>query len=230
MADQPPNWDTYQPRRDDTRSVGPTPPPTSPYASGGTFATYDAPAEQRRVRRRIGVLLAGAAVVVGGAGVGVWAVVEAATDDSPSTSTTRTVTDTEVKVEVNGSGSVNLFTTAGTADLASALREERGSTQVLEVVLFHHNAVVTVADKDAPGGARIYQWDGDLTAVSESVAVRKPFDLLDLEGDVLADLCGDDPNQCTVVAGRPLPGDDGAWLTVVGSGGPQRTDLRGNPA
>lgn len=232
MADQPPNWPTYQPRHDDTHGVGPTPTPTSPYSNAGTFTTYNAPAERRRVRRRIGLLLAGATVVVGGAGAGVWAVVEAVTDsDRPTTTTTtRTVTESEVEVEVevSGSGTVELFTTAGVADLAAALREETGSTRVFEVAMFRSTAVVTVPDKDAPDGARVYQWDGTLTSLTESMSVRKPFDFTEVKGNVLARLCGGVLETCTVVVGRPFAGDR-AWLTVVGSGGGKRTDLSGNP-
>ncbi|WP_182376772.1 hypothetical protein [Nocardioides sp. WS12] len=231
MADQPPNWQAYQPRHDDTRGVGPTPTPTSPYSNAGTFTTYNAPAERRRVRRRIGLLLAGAAVVVGGAGAGVWAVVEAVNDsDRPTTTTTttRTVTESEAEVQVSGSGTVELFTTAGVADLAAALREETGSTRVFEVAMFRNIAVVTVPDKDAPDGARVYQWDGTLTSLTESMSVRKPFDFTEVKGNVLARLCGGVLETCTVVIGRPFAGDR-AWLTVVGSGGGKRTDLSGNP-
>ena len=235
MADEPPNWQNYPAPSDEPPAGQPAEapagtPPISLYPPGGSFPAYHAPTERRRVRRRIGALLTTGAIVVGGAGFAVWTAVDAMRgDDQPATST-HTVTESEVDVdvEVNSSGATNLLTAAGIADLNAALRAETGSTRVFEVAIFRNTAVVTVPDQDAPDGARVYQWDGTLTALAESMSVRKPFDFTKVKGDVLARLCGDSSEQCTVVVGRPLGGDR-AWLTVVGSEGPKRTDLSGNP-
>ncbi len=116
--------------------------------------------------------------------------------------------------------------------LVEALRAETGSTEVLEVVLFPRWAVITVAGAAgpdrAPGAARVLKWDGTMTDAGTSFSQRGAFDLRELDGPVLADLCDGNTTTCTVVAGRPA-GRDQAWLTVTTGAEALRTDLSGNP-
>ncbi|GAA1537296.1 hypothetical protein [Nocardioides humi] len=196
-------------------------PQGAPY-DGATYPAYDAGTERRRVRRRIGVLVAGAVVVLGGAGAGITALVMSAMggdDDHTSTTTSHTL------IQIGGSGDADLFTTDGTAAMAAALRAETGSTDVHEVVLYQGNAVLMVPGED---DAEVLLWDGEAMTSGGTVrSPRKPFDLTDLDGAVLAALCGTEPQSCTVVAGRPLPGSGGAWLTVAARDGVHLTDLAG---
>ncbi|WGX99175.1 hypothetical protein [Nocardioides sp. L-11A] len=198
-------------------------------APGGDadYPAYDPAAERRRVRRRAGVLVAGALVVLGGTGAGITALVVNALDgDSGTTRSTTTTTITTDRTEITTrGGGADLFTTEGTAAMVEALAKESGSTWAYEVVLFQGNAVLTVP---GDGGPRTLLWDGvSMTAAAGGVSPRKPFDLADLDGAVLAPLCGNEPASCTVLAGRPLPGTGDAWLTVAGSGGVHLTDLAG---
>jgi hypothetical protein len=179
------------------------------------------------LRGRIGLLVAGVLVVLGGAGVGITAlVVNALDDDGPtSTTTTTTTSRTEIHVDGSGDGEVDLFSTAATRAMTEALVQETGSARVLEVILLQLQAVLTVPGED---GARTLLWDGTaLTEGGPGFSARKPFDVGELDGSVVARLCGDQPAGCTVIAGRPLPSDHGAWLTVAGPSGVRFTDLQG---
>lgn len=234
MAEEPPNWQTYEAPNGGAPE---DPKPISLYPPGVTpRPVYHAPAGQRWGRQRAGRwaggLLTAGVFVIGGAGFAIWNAVDTSTDDSSTISddplAQPDIVIPEIEVGAGTPGTVDLLTKAGIAELNAALREATGSTRVLEVAIVRNSAFVTVPDKNAPGGARIYQWDGTLTSLAESVSPRKPFDFTKVRGDVLARLCGDAAATCTVVVGRPLAGDR-AWLTVVGSGGPKRTDLDGNP-
>lgn len=229
----PPEWRTY-PLDDEPDGADP-PREQSPYPPADRFPVYDRATEKRRVRRRVGLLLGSAAAVLVGVGAGVWGVVAVATHDDGDTSTTHGVIEADVSGSTTStttttiSGGVDLFTEAGMTDLVAAVRAETGSTEALEVTMFPRWAVVTVPA--AGGRARVLKWDGTLTAVGPSSSPREPFDLRELEGSVLARLCGDDTTTCTVLAGRPLaPGE--SWLTITNGeqGAVQRTDLAGNPA
>lgn len=230
----PPEWRTY-PLDDEPEDADP-PRGASPYPPTGSFPVYDRATEKRRVRRRVGLLLGSAATVLVGIGAGVWGIVAVATDhDGGSTTTTHTVIDVDVSGSTTStttttvSGGVDLFTEAGMADLVAAVQAETGSSEALEVTLFPRWAVVTVPA--GQGRARALKWTGTLTAVGPSASPREPFDLRELEGRVLARLCGDDTTTCTVLAGHPLTPGEG-WLTVTSAArdGVQRTDLAGNPA
>lgn len=229
----PPEWRTY-PLDDEPDGADP-PRGTSPYPPAGTIATYDPTTEKRRVRRRAGLLLGGAATVLVGVGAGIWGVVAVATHHDGDTSTTHGVIDAEVSGSTTSTttttivGGVDLFTEAGMTDLVAAVRAETGSTEALEVTMFPRWAVVTVPA--AGGRARVLKWDGTLTAVGPSHSPREPFDLRELEGSVLARLCGDNTTTCTVLASHPLtPGE--SWLTTTNGerAGILRTDLAGNPS
>ncbi len=229
MSDQ---WRPYDAPGDGSPPPPPPPPPPlpthRPYGSA-TYPTYDAGAERRRLRGRIGMLVVGVLVVLGGAGIGITAlVVNALDDDSSSSTTTTTTTRTEVHVDGtgNGSGDVDLFSTAATHAMTEALVKETGSPQVLEVILLQVQAVLTVPGEDGP---RTLLWDGAaLTEGGPGFSARKPFDVGDLDGAVVARLCGEQPAGCTAIAGRPLPSDNGAWLTVASPSGVRFTDLQGD--
>ncbi|MDQ6525272.1 hypothetical protein RB608_16745 [Nocardioides sp. LHD-245] len=206
----------------------------SPYPGEGrsaypAYPAYDPATERRRVRRRVGVLVIGALVVLGGTGAGIAALVANALDGDSGTTTSTTTTTTTTRTEITTrDGGADLFTTEGTAAMVEALAKESGSTWAYEVVLFQGNAVLTVPGDDGP---RTLLWDGvSMTAAAGGFSSRKPFDLADLDGAVLAPLCGNEPASCTVLAGRPLPGAGDAWLTVAGTGGVRLTDLAGKPA
>lgn len=228
MSDQ---WRPYDPPGSGGTPPPPPPPPPThlPYGSA-TYAAYDASTERRRLRSRIGLLVVGVIVVLGGAGAGIAALVANALDDDDSTTTTTTTTTTRTEVHSNGTvigpGGVDLFSTAGTKSMAEAVIEETGSPRVLEVVLLQVNAVITVPGDDGP---RTFVWDGSsMTAGGPGVSARKPFDVRELDGAVVGRLCGDEPLACTAIIGRPLPSDNGAWITIAGLDGVHFTDLRGN--
>ncbi|KRB73208.1 hypothetical protein ASE01_20845 [Nocardioides sp. Root190] len=223
MSEPPSEWRTYGQQ------------PSSPYDAGGTFTPYDARGQQRRTRTRAGGLLLGFAGIVVGLGVGGWAVMSAlGGGDEAGTSTTTVITDTDIRSDTDtwtSTGSdVDLFTNQGMADLAFAIEEATGSTDVLQAVVFQGNAVVTVPAEDARSQPRVFQWNGQLTPAGTTMVPNEPFDLLDLEGGVLGELCGPEPLACTAVAARPLPTDRGVWLKVASPSGARLTDLRGNPA
>ncbi|WGY04167.1 hypothetical protein QI633_10445 [Nocardioides sp. QY071] len=218
MADQ---WRPYDAPGNDS-----APPPTpAPYA-GGTYPAYDAAGERRRLRRRVGMLVVGALVVLGGAGAGITALVVSALDDDSTTTSTTTTTTTRTEIHSSGSGDVDLYSTAATRAMAEALVKETGSPKVLEVVLFQAHAVLTVPDG---GGARSMLWDGTSLTDAGEVASTRPsaFDLGDLDGAVVRDLCGKQPLRCTAVIGRPRPGDNGAWMTIASPSRVHFTDLQG---
>jgi hypothetical protein len=196
----------------------------APYPSAG-YRPYDPGAERSRVRRRVGLLVVGGLVVVGGAGAGIAALVVNALDgdSGPSTSTTTTTTTrTEIR---GGDGQGQLFSAEGVARMLEALVKETGSPLVHEVAIVPGRAVLTVPGTDGP---RTLVWDGrSMTAVPGGASPREPFDLTRLDGAVLARLCGSRPESCAVVAGRPLPGTGNAWLTVAGLDGVHLTDLAG---
>lgn len=224
MSEPPSEWRRYGPP--------PTDPPRSPYDGNATFTPYDAGSQQRRTRTRIGGLRLAMAGVVVALGTGGWAAVSSlASDDADPAPVV--ISDTDIRIDTDtwtSTGSeVDLFTNQGMADLAFAIEAETGSTDVLQAVVFRGNAVVTVPAAGGRGEPRVFQWNGELTPAGTTIAVNEPFDLLDLEGGVLGELCGDDPSACTVVAARPLPGDGGAWLKVASPNGARLTDLRGNP-
>jgi len=198
-----------------------------PYdAPGAGYPAYDPAGERRRVHRRIGVLVVGVLVVLGGAGAGITAlVVNALDDDGSTTTTTTTTTTTRTEVHSTTTGAVDLFTTAATDAMTAAVVEHTGSARALEVILLQLQAVITVPGDDGP---RTLLWDG--TSIAEGgpgVSGRKPFDLGDLDGAVVRRLCGTQPLLCTVIAHRPGPGDDGAWLVVTGPSGVRLADLAG---
>lgn len=206
----------------------PPPPPTHHPYGGATYPRYDAAGERRRIRTRIGLLVGGVLLVLGGAGVGITVLVAGALDDddSASSTTTTTTTHTEVHVDSSGNGDVDLFTTTATRAMTEALVKETGSPRVLEVILLQVQAVLTVPGEDGP---RTLLWDGTtLTEGGPGFSARKPFDVGDLDGAVVARLCGEKPAGCTVIAGRPLPSDNGAWLTVAGPSGVRFADLQGD--
>lgn len=190
--------------------------PEPPPSEEPTWALYDDPAP---ARRRTGVLLGGALALLLAAGA-TWSL--AARDPEPPGTTSRTVTE----VDSASSADVQRFTTAGIARLVAALRAETGSPRVLEAILFPTTAVLVVpVDAGAP---QRYEWDGErLHHAGPGASFRRPFDLGAVDGDLLGRLCGDPTQACTVIAGRPLAGQDRAWLTVTGADGVRRTDLRG---
>lgn len=189
--------------------------PDPPSPEEPTWARYDEPAP---ARRRTGALLGGAVVLLL-AGAATWSL--AARDPDPPDSTSRTVTE----IDSDTRSEVARFTTAGTDRLVAALRAETGSAQVLEAILFPTSAVLVVPGQ---GGPQRWEWDGSrLRQAGAGASFRAPFDLTGVDGDLLGRLCGDPTRACTVVAGRPLAGDEGAWLTVTGGDGVRRTDLRG---
>ncbi|MBM7519978.1 hypothetical protein [Nocardioides nitrophenolicus] len=186
---------------------------------------YDPAGEQRRVRRRIGLLVVGALVVLGGAGAGITALAVNALDDDSTTTTTTTTTTTRTEVHSSTTGDVDLFTTSATDAMTAAVVEHTGSARALEVILLQLQAVITVPGDDGP---RTLLWDGtSITEGGPGVSGRKPFDLGDLDGAVVRRLCGTRPLLCTVIAHRPGPGDDGAWLVVTGPSGVRLADLAG---
>lgn len=186
---------------------------------------YDAPGDDPPRRGRFGLLVG--AIVLVGVGANVMDAIadngSATSTTTTTTTTTSTTTHTEIRVGATGT---DLFTTAGTAAMTDALVEETGSPEVLELVLFVSHALLTVRGDDGP---RTLVWDGSsMSAGGPGASLRKPFDLGDLDGAVVARLCGDQPVLCTAVVGRPLPGEHGAWITVAGADGVHVTDLRGN--
>lgn len=223
MSDQ---WRQYDaPGDGDAPPPPPPPPPTHRPYGGATYATYDAGSERRRLRTRVGMLVLGAVVVLGGAGAGIAVLVADALDDDGATTTTTTTT-TRTEVHSSGTGRIDLFTTAGTTALAEAVVEETGSARVLEVVLLQVSAVLTVPGDDGP---RTLVWDGSsMTPGGPGVSAREPFDVRELDGAVVGGLCGDQPLTCTAIVGRPRPSDNGAWITIAGLDGVRFTDLSGN--
>jgi hypothetical protein len=218
-------WRPYDAPGDGSSPPPPPPPTHRPYGSA-TYPTYDAGSERRRVRGRIGMLVVGVLVVLGGAGVGITALVVNALDDDGPSSTTTTTTTTHTEVHVDGNGEVDLFSTAATNAMTEALVKETGSAKVLEVILLQVQAVLTVPGDEGP---RTLLWDGtSLTEGGPGFSARKPFDVGDLDGDVVARLCGVERAACTAIIGRPLPSDNGAWITIAGLDGVQYTDLAGN--
>ena len=148
-----------------------------------------------------------------------------------STSGTVSSTDFDIDVQIDDidiGGDADMFTSASTDRMAEALIKRTGSPQVLEVVLTQFNAVLTVPGDDGP---ETLIWDGrSITAGGTGVSARKPFAVTRLDGAVLERLCGDHaPLLCTIIAGRPLPSDHGAWLTVVSDDGVRFTGLDGKP-
>lgn len=230
----PPEWRTY-PLGDEPDGAD-QPRAASPYPPAGTFPVYDRATEKRRVRRRVGLLLGSVATVLVGVGAGVWGVVAVVTGDDGQTTTQTTLPLRDVKIETSTSttttttsSGVDLFTDDGMADLVAAVQAETGSAEALEVTMFPRWAVVTVPARG--GSARLLMWNGTLTALGPTSSPRDPFDLRELEGRVLAQLCGDNTTTCTVIAGRPRAAGEG-WLMITNGArdGVQRTDLAGNPA
>jgi hypothetical protein len=214
MADQ---WRSYDGAQGDSDGVEPS------------YPLYDPGTERSRVRRRIGVLVVGGLVVLGGTGAGITALVVNALDGdsgtTTSTTTTTTTSSSRTEITINGSGTADLFTTKGTAAMVEALAKETGSAEAHEIVLFEDHAVLAVPGPDGP---RTLMWDGtSMTAAGGGFSARRPFDAADLDGAVLAPLCGTEPDSCMVVAGRPLPGAGDTWLTVTGPDGVHLTDLAG---
>lgn len=246
MPERPEDWKAYEPRDEaageeaHAEARGDST-PAAPYDSSGTFQTYDARKEKRRRRRgRLGLLgIEGIGVVIGVVATAT-AFVSTLDDDDFSEDGGDTVVEIDSEIDLEeGAAGPDVFSDAGVADLAAALRQETGSTRVLEAVIYAGNAVVTVPGREPGDPARAYHWDGSLTDAGAVRPTREPFDLTRLDGDVLAELCegrpvgGGSADQCFVVAGRPAPGDGDAWLTVLGGGPgdvPLRTDLRGDPA
>ncbi|WP_408895749.1 hypothetical protein ACJ5H2_12620 [Nocardioides sp. R1-1] len=205
-----------------------------PYGAPGddappSYPAYEPGRSPEPVRRRLGLLVAVAVVVLGGTAAGVTAWALGSLDgekDTATSSTTTTVTTRIDRTEITVRGGADLFTTDGTHALREALVRETGSAQVHEVVLTQRNAVLTV-----PGGTgpRTLVWDGrSLTDGGPGRAERRPFDLARLDGAVVGRLCRAEPLACTAVVGHPRPSDRGAWMTVAAVDGVRFTDLRGH--
>ena len=113
------------------------------------------------------------------------------------------------------------------AELVDKLEEERGTTQVFWVGLYTDYIIVDVPYTDEPGEDReiSYSWrGGDLDESTRGTSTDQPFDLADIDRDVIDGMCdpvlelaeGAEEDGCYVFISRPYEGSE-TWFRVSAS-------------
>ncbi len=111
----------------------------------------------------------------------------------------------------------------GLDELAEDLREETGSSLVFDVNLYPDYAVVNVPAKPGTPRADGYYWNGSLDDWAKGKSDEEPFDLTELDGDLLDGMCADakglveDPDTCYILVSRPDPGAGEGWFSAYTS-------------
>ncbi len=191
-------------------SAGPPPPPGG---GSGPFVPYGAPQVPSFSSSSSGVgvaLHAGSRIfgiiiaivvltTVLGAGVAIFIAARSGVGDS--------ITDAV--------GGPDMHTQEGLDDLIEAVEEKKGSTEVFSVALYGDYAIVRVPAEEGSQREDSYYFDGSLDDWSKSQSTSKTFDLNDINGDALDNLCEEarsqveDPRDCYInVAGSYVPGSN----------------------
>jgi len=117
----------------------------------------------------------------------------------------------------------NLRTAAAFDDLLTAVREETGSTTVLEAVLYPEYAVVWVPVDKTSKRYYSYYYDGELSKSSQGSTDYTRYDLSTIDAKVVSQLFKratqliDEPESTYVIIRAPGEHDNGAWFSVHAS-------------
>lgn len=114
--------------------------------------------------------------------------------------------------------------TEGFSDLLADLEEEAGHTRVFDAVIYPDYAVVQSVAREGDDKYDSYYWDGDLDAPSFGTSSNQPFDLADIEPDVLDGLCGpviemvgDVEGDCYLIIRAPWVEGSNTWISAYAS-------------
>ena len=115
-----------------------------------------------------------------------------------------------------GENGVNVFTTAGYADLVAAVKEESGSTEVFDATIYPRYAVVYIPEEATGKRYQYSYWDGRTLSANDSKSTSDDprFDMEAVDPQVIIDLVEnvrgriEDPNGwyasiTTTVAAEP---------------------------
>lgn len=112
-------------------------------------------------------------------------------------------------------GTPDMHSQSGLDDLIEAVEEEKGSTEVFSVALYAHYAIVRVPAEEGSQREDSFYFDGSLDDWTKSQSTSKTFDLEDINGDALDNLCEEarslveDPRDCYInISGSYIPGSN----------------------
>lgn len=144
-----------------------------------------------------------------------------ARDSFPDSFSSPTDDTTYLPGQDPGEGGINVHTESGYQTLVDAVREETGSTEVLNLILYPRYAVIQVPLDGGTGRYQSFYWDGQLAAQSKGTTTYKPFDMTRVRPELMIQLLEqvrgsvEAPTSWYVIATKPpdIAGQIGAYAS-----------------